>query len=95
MKPQSKMKCHKAAELQFVWERESTPKDIGNISKVAFLYLTDNQLSGSIPAVLFNIDSLLPVSLILNSLSGPLLLDEGNIVSNLNFPQVGTRRYNI
>ncbi|PHU16767.1 hypothetical protein BC332_12462 [Capsicum chinense] len=59
------------------------PKEIGNMSQLASLVLHDNQLTGSIPTSLFNISSLVVMSLALNSLSGSLLLDEGNIVSNL------------
>ncbi|KAH0679199.1 hypothetical protein KY284_020284 [Solanum tuberosum] len=58
------------------------PKEIGNLSQLADLSLSDNQLTGSIPAILFNISSLLAIHLRNNSLSSPLLLDEGNIVSN-------------
>ncbi|KAK4721006.1 hypothetical protein R3W88_011239 [Solanum pinnatisectum] len=61
------------------------PKEVGNLSQLAFLSLRDNQLTGSIPATLFNISSLLVLSLSFNSLSSPLLLDKGNIVSNLYF----------
>ncbi|XP_015160724.1 probable LRR receptor-like serine/threonine-protein kinase At3g47570 [Solanum tuberosum] len=61
------------------------PKEVGNLSQLAFLSLLDNQLTGFIPAKLFNMSSLLAVSLSSNSLSGPLLLDEGIIVSNLKF----------
>ncbi|WMV23689.1 hypothetical protein MTR67_017074 [Solanum verrucosum] len=61
------------------------PKEIGNLSQLTDLSLTDNQLIGSIPAELFNISSLLAIHLRYNSLSGPLLLDEGNIVSNLKY----------
>uniref|UniRef100_M1B3F1 Serine-threonine protein kinase, plant-type n=1 Tax=Solanum tuberosum TaxID=4113 RepID=M1B3F1_SOLTU len=60
------------------------PKEVGNLSQLAFLSLIDNQLTGSIPTSLFNISSLLVLSLRNNILSGPLLLNEGNIVSNLN-----------
>ncbi|XP_055800481.1 LRR receptor-like serine/threonine-protein kinase FLS2 [Solanum dulcamara] len=59
------------------------PKEVINLSQLADLYLIDNQLTGSIPAEPFNISSLRVVSLYNNSLSGRLLLDEGNIVSNL------------
>ncbi|XP_055800483.1 LRR receptor-like serine/threonine-protein kinase RGI3 [Solanum dulcamara] len=65
------------------------PKEVGNLCQLADLYLTDNQLICSIPAILFNISSLLVISLYNNSLSGRLLLDEGNIVSNLKtYPEI-------
>ncbi|KAK4720947.1 hypothetical protein R3W88_011180 [Solanum pinnatisectum] len=61
------------------------PMEIGNLSQLTELYLYNNQLTGFIPATLFNISSLLGLSLGLNRLSSPLLLDEGNIASNLQF----------
>ncbi|PHT80715.1 hypothetical protein T459_13730 [Capsicum annuum] len=61
------------------------PKKIGNLSQLAILDLHDNQLTGNIPATLFNISSLLAVSLRINCLFGHLLLDEGNIASNMMF----------
>ncbi|XP_055800624.1 receptor kinase-like protein Xa21 [Solanum dulcamara] len=61
------------------------PKEVGNLSQLAYLSFVNNQLTGSIPTTLFNISSLLVISLYNNSLSGRLLLDEGNIVSNLKF----------
>ncbi|PHT54314.1 hypothetical protein CQW23_08776 [Capsicum baccatum] len=61
------------------------PKKIGNLSQLPILDLHDNQLTGNIPATLFNISSLLAVSLRINCLFGHLLLDEGNIASNMMF----------
>ncbi|KAH0759780.1 hypothetical protein KY290_023273 [Solanum tuberosum] len=46
----------------------------------------------SIPAALFNISSLLSIHLRYNRLSGPLLLDEGNIVSNLKFLSISNNQ---
>ncbi|PHT80800.1 hypothetical protein T459_13815 [Capsicum annuum] len=63
--------------------RGNIPKEIGNLSQLAFLNLAVNQLTGFIPSSLFNVSSLLAIALGLNNLSGPLVLDEGNIVSNL------------
>ncbi|XP_009786455.1 receptor kinase-like protein Xa21 [Nicotiana sylvestris] len=59
------------------------PKEIGNLSQLAVLSLYDNQLTGSIPATMFKISSLIAAALGINRLSGPLLLDEGNSLSNL------------
>ncbi|KAF3619714.1 putative LRR receptor-like serine/threonine-protein kinase-like [Capsicum annuum] len=56
------------------------PNEISNMSQLAFLSLIDSQLTASISAALFNISSLVGMSVSLNSFSGPLLLDEGNIV---------------
>ncbi|KAK4721368.1 hypothetical protein R3W88_011601 [Solanum pinnatisectum] len=60
------------------------PKEIDNLSQLADLSLSDNQFTGSIPAILFNISSLLAIHLRNSSLSGPLLLDEGNISLSFN-----------
>ncbi|PHT54318.1 hypothetical protein CQW23_08780 [Capsicum baccatum] len=68
------------------------PKEIGNLSHLATLSLYDNQLIGSIPAPLFNISSLLLANLAFNSLSGSHLLNEGNIVSNLEFLSVSNNQ---
>ncbi|PHU16758.1 hypothetical protein BC332_12453 [Capsicum chinense] len=72
--------------------RGNLPKEIGNLSQLAFLSLYDNQLTGSISTSLFNISSLVTVSLALNRLSGSLLLNEGNIVSNLEFLSVSNNQ---
>ncbi|KAM3338607.1 hypothetical protein P3S68_030693 [Capsicum galapagoense] len=61
------------------------PKEIGNLSQVVELSLYDNELTGFIPAALFNISSLFTIHLQFNSLSGPLLLDDETIVSNLKY----------
>ncbi|PHT54161.1 hypothetical protein CQW23_08623 [Capsicum baccatum] len=47
----------------------------------------------SIPATLFNISSLLTISLSFNSLSGPLMLDEENIVSNLKIISLAKNKF--
>ena len=52
--------------------------DFGNISQLTELFLDDNELTYFIPATMFNISSLLNVALGINSLFGPLLLDERN-----------------
>ncbi|KAG5609103.1 hypothetical protein H5410_020384, partial [Solanum commersonii] len=61
------------------------PPAIGNATKLLNFIFSVNRINGNIPKeiALFNISSLLSVSLGKNSLSGPLLVNKGNILSHL------------
>ncbi|KAM3338934.1 putative leucine-rich repeat receptor-like protein kinase [Capsicum galapagoense] len=76
------------------------PPAVGNATKLLNFSLSGNKINGNIPkkmssnpATLFNISSLLTISLSFNSLSGPLMLDEENIVSNLKIISLAKNKF--
>ncbi|KAL8032431.1 hypothetical protein ABFX02_13G095000 [Erythranthe guttata] len=50
----------------------SIPRDIGNVSSLAFLYMDNNELVGPVPATIKGLKNLQALSLIGNKLSGPI-----------------------
>ncbi|EYU28103.1 hypothetical protein MIMGU_mgv1a001115mg [Erythranthe guttata] len=50
----------------------SIPRDIGNVSSLAFLYMDNNDLVGPVPATIKGLKNLQALSLIGNKLSGPI-----------------------
>ncbi|KAM3280941.1 hypothetical protein P3S67_027961 [Capsicum chacoense] len=64
------------------------PYGLGHLPCLRVIDIQNNQVEGSIPTSLFQNKKVQKISLAYNSLSGPLLLDEGNIVSNLEFLRI-------
>ncbi|KAK0577718.1 hypothetical protein LWI29_037488 [Acer saccharum] len=50
----------------------SIPGSLGNLSRLSFLYLSDNNLNGSVPATLGQLNRLSVLDLSRNSLTGPI-----------------------
>ena len=62
----------------------SIPAELGNLSRLSYLYLYNNQLTGALPSQLGNLSNLERLFLSGNQLSGTIPLDLGNL-SSLEF----------
>jgi len=62
----------------------SMPPELGNLTKLEFLYLENNQLTGAIPSELGNLTDLTLLHLLNNQLSGNIPVELGNL-SNLEY----------
>ncbi|CAK8530744.1 unnamed protein product [Lathyrus sativus] len=67
--------CKELEDLELSYnnfDRGPIPVDIGNLTKLQYLYLTSTNLEGEIPVPLFNISSLIQINLDANDLNGTL-----------------------
>ena len=68
------------------------PEELGQLSNLSVLSLSENQLTGGLPESLTELDSLTEITLSINELSGPILVSIGQL-SNLTALWLNDNRF--